>query len=186
MGLAAVGGCEPPYHGDADLIEDEKKRGVPVAEQKVCGRWQNDRIAVTNAAWDLDSLRKSREDGAEGVALSVNGSAYKNAKSLEEASDASDQKGGHLRAAGGLAGESLAKADSPLAPAAHATVVSGTKRAADGGGGIVVPAGPYDSAKLAELNLGDQTANGWQSAGGQRDGQGNVIGDGKAQRGIAW
>jgi hypothetical protein len=185
--LARRWGVVTPYTAML-IIEDERRRGVPLAQRSM-REMEFDRNAAGNSSFALDSLRQQQSNGGQAVANSINSNAYKGACNLSEARDAASQTE-HRAYFDGTNGPALAKAaDAPSAQPAG-TVISGGSiamggagnisggfggRAGRGGGGggrgtaAPVTGVPAQTVNREALNLGTTVQNGWQTAGQDKD-----------------
>jgi hypothetical protein len=175
--LARRWGVVTPYTAML-IIEDERRRNVPLADRSM-REMEFDQRAARNSAAAVDSLRRQESVGGQAVANSVNSNAYKQASNLQDADQGARQSTERLRA--GQDGAALSKAEGvasagPAAsPAAGGFGVGGGAGGAGGGrggrgggggrgrgglGGVPAPGQPSIDQK--DLNLGTATASGWQ------------------------
>ncbi len=108
--LARRWGVVTPYTAML-IIEDEKHRGVPVAEQSL-RQMSSDSAAVAAAGMGMESLRRGSATGGQAVKDSLNTNEYKAAGNLNEVEVAAaqmetrDQFGGGGGGGGGFGGGS--------------------------------------------------------------------------------
>jgi Ca-activated chloride channel family protein len=174
--LARRWGVVTPYTAML-IIEDERQRNVPLAQRSM-REMEFDRVAGENARQGLDSLVRGQAAGSQAVANSINGDAYKSVNNLQQRDLAAEQGEQRYRF-DGQEGAALAKGlDAPSASSPGSTGFGGGGGGGFGGrGGGGRGAGrPSNSpgaaatpspvtASPAELNLGNQVSNGWQTAG---------------------
>ncbi len=214
--LARKWGVVTPYTAML-IIEDERARGVPLAERSLREMEYDTRVAM-NTAGAIHTIRAGEVAGSsQAVANGINTYALRNTQSLEGAKQVAAQDESRLQVANGGNGSALAKDRfAPSAAPAQPGMIVGGPIALDtsggystgfgggggaggaggaggggggGGGGrrggalggtyggsgassggvISVPAPVARAAaapavRQSELNLGNQTANGWQAA----------------------
>ncbi len=156
--LARRFGVVTPYTAML-IIEDEKARGVPVAERSM-REMEFDRASVNSA----DAFRRIGETtGTQGVANSINTNGYKTTTNLAQADDLAKQSAARTKLDSGDA--SLAKGpDAPSArPADSATVYY-----SGGGGGF----GGMGGAGAAPGGFGNGSGGGGGGGGGRGGGGG--------------
>jgi Ca-activated chloride channel family protein len=179
--LARKWGVVTPYTAML-IIEDERTRGVPLAQRSM-REMEFDRQAGSNSFEALGTLRDRRDNGREAVANSINSNAYKSVTSMDASDRLARQE--EARTQFDANGPALAKgAAAPSAQPGSATIAGGWSYGVGGGGGGTAGGGrggrgAFGGATAAErpntvavapeavqragLNLGAQSANGWQT-----------------------
>jgi Ca-activated chloride channel family protein len=215
--LARRWGVVTPYTAML-IIEDERARGVPLAERSL-REMEVDRLAVGNSSTSVNTLRRGEAAGGQAVANAVNTNAYRQASNLDEMKKDAEQTELRMQVDSTRA---LAKAPDALAPALPTNVggsgsFGGDGFAGGGGGGgarggaggagaagrggrggatgatgtpvtgsgaiTIAGAGPATAAvTVKELNLGSQTANGWQTKQNGEKAEGYRVVDNYAQQ----
>ncbi|MGN6371136.1 MAG: VIT domain-containing protein [Phycisphaerae bacterium] len=135
--LAREWGVVTPYTAML-IVEDEKKRQVPVAMQSL-REMTVDRAVMNSASVAPASVAAGRATGGQAVKDSVNVAGYKAAENLSAASDAAAQTERRYQFEG--------QAGGALARAANAPV-------------------PVTAEQKVALNLGTEEVNGWQAGTG--------------------
>jgi Ca-activated chloride channel family protein len=192
--LARKWGIVTPYTAML-IIEDERARGVPLAQRSL-REMEYDQVAAVNASGVITSVRNGNVSGNElAVAHGINDKAMKDVDNLQRQQAVTEQRDEHAQLAS--AGEALHKeAGNTAATQASTVTVGGTivmnggnisGGFISGGGGAMGGAGARGGAyanglvpqpgraagpasvsapvvKQSDLNLGNQTVNGWQSA----------------------
>ncbi len=162
--LARRWGIVTPYTAML-IIEDEKARGVPVATRSL-REMEGDHRALKDSENDYDSLRRREAVGGKAVANSISGDKYKNATSLDQTVAAAEQLDGRFIAqgTGGSVGQGASGPGrgqpSDLGMPLPTLRKSGK---ADDTPATNAPTAATTAAEKA-LNLGSQTATGWQTA----------------------
>jgi Ca-activated chloride channel family protein len=147
--LARQWGIVTPYTAML-IIEDEKQRGIPVAQRSL-REMEHDRTATRASKDNMDSMKKSEVVGRRAVGSSIASATAKGATSVERAQGSFEQKEARERV-----GNESGKAD------------------LDNGGSIAaLPAtqpgaaptyyGRVGGEKAADLNLGTSSVSGWQN-----------------------
>ncbi len=88
--LARRWGVVTPYTAML-IIEDERRRNVPVAQRSM-REMEVDNRAASNSAAGIDSLRNSSVTGSQAVADSINTSSYRKAPNLQSAGEVAQQE----------------------------------------------------------------------------------------------
>jgi Ca-activated chloride channel homolog len=180
--LARRWGVVTPYTAML-IIEDERRRGVPIAQRSL-REMETDRTALSNIGGTFGSIRDTT--GGQAVANAVNTSGYAKAANMQMANELAQQTQDRVKFDG----------NSALARGPDAVVIGGgamggmgggfggSGRGGRGGGGMASPsaAPAAASAPRAELNLGTQQTNGWQTNAVGKDAEGYRIVNNYAQQ----
>ena len=166
--LARRWGVVTPYTAML-IIEDERRRNVPVAQRSM-REMEFDNRAASNSAAGMDSLRSRDATGSQAVANSINTSGYKMAQNLQSAGEVAQQSSSHANFAD-QSGAALAKG--PDAPSAAPAGSQSGRRLA---GGAAV-----DAAAVAVVERGRR----WRRRGGRWRGAGGGGGGEARGRGAA-
>jgi Ca-activated chloride channel family protein len=187
VALARQWGVVTPYTAML-IIEDERARGVPLAQRSL-REMEFDAQAAGNTAAVTDELRRGVANGVVGVGNAVNTAGLRQNQTLEGAQRMAQQTEVRYQF-DNQSGATLAKGAAAPSAVAPGSMVGGFSGAGGRGGGMgggggggmgrgsmggggVTMSGPVarDSAaasapmvKYEELNLGNQSATGWQSA----------------------
>ena len=135
--LARKWGVVTPYTAML-IVEDEKKRNVPVAMQSL-REMTNDAPVMSSASLAPASVAAQTATGGQAVKDSLNVQSYKAVDNLSATTDAASQKERRYQ-------------------------FEGQTRGALGRGEAAAP--PMPAEQRVTLNLGTASANGWQAGGG--------------------
>ncbi len=136
--LARKWGVVTPYTAML-IVEDEKKRNVPVAMQSL-REMTNDAPVMSSASLAPASVAAQTATGGQAVKDSLNVSSYKAVDNLSATTDAAEQTGRRYQ-------------------------FEGQTRGALGRAEAAAP--PMPAEQRVALNLGTASANGWQAGGGE-------------------
>jgi Ca-activated chloride channel family protein len=162
VALARRFGVVTPYTAML-IIEDENRRGVPVAQRSL-REMEYDRGAFGNSSVAIESLRRKDDTGAQAVANSVNSNAYKQASNLSTVDDLAAQSNGHFlfenQPGAAMAKSASAPSAAPVGVSFGGTGSFGGQGGLGGGRGF--GGAPPPAVTREQLNLGTASVNGWQ------------------------